>query len=125
MEKVAEGGPAAEEDIAVYITVYPPPQSGSAPLVLESLAGVEIVIQVKALLAELPQTCVYSAYQLVAVTPKVVEGGGDAGGGVDVGAGEEAADEADVWKGGGDVMNDFAELKSIPAVLARPQKVQV
>lgn len=45
----------------------------------------------------------------MAVTPK---GEGDEGAG-------------DVWKGKGDVMNDFVELRSIPAVVARPEKVEV
>ncbi|CAN0035902.1 unnamed protein product, partial [Sphacelaria rigidula] len=43
------------------------------------------------------------------VTPKEV--GGVEGGGV--------------WEGSGDVMSDFAELKTIPAVVARPDKVEV
>lgn len=65
--------------------------------------------QVRQLLGEIPQTCLYSAFRLVAVTPK---GEGDEG-------------EGDVWKGKGDVMNDFVELRSIPAVVARPEKVEV
>lgn len=45
-----EGGAAGEgeeQEMAVYITVYPPPISPpAAPLVLEPLAGVELVMQV-------------------------------------------------------------------------------
>lgn len=107
--------PATSEEMAVYITVHPPPQSGAAPLVLEPLAGVELVMQVRQLLGEIPQTCIYSAFQLVAVTPKEVGEGSDGDGVV----GE------DVAKGPGDVMNDYAELRSIPAVLSRPGKVEV
>lgn len=117
-----EGGEPAEE-MAVFITVHPPQTSAlAAPLVLEPLAGMELVMQVRQLLAEIPQTCLYSAFRLVAVTPKERPGDGlkeddDGGGG---GGGGK-----DVWEGEGDVMNDFVELKSIPAVVARPEKVQV
>lgn len=111
---------AAAEDMAVYITVHPPPQSGSGPLVLEPLAGVELVMHVRQLLAEFPQTCIYSAFQLVAVKPSPTS----AGEGVP-GAGAIETLKEDVMTAAGDVMNDYAELKSIPAVVARPEKVQV
>lgn len=108
-----------EEEIAVYITIHPPPQSDAAPLVLEPLAGVELVMQVRQLLGEIPQTCLYSAFRLVAVIPG--EGNGDGGGD---GGGKEGVKE-DVWKGDGEVMNDYVELRSIGAVVARPERVEV
>lgn len=123
-----------EEEMAVFITVHPPhvpTTTGAAaapPLVLEPLAGMELVMQVRQLLAEIPQTCLYSAFRLVAVTPKAGTGGGggdndkeEGGGG---GGGDDDVDD-DVWQGPGDVMNDFVELRSIPAVVARPHKVEV
>ncbi|CAN0436158.1 unnamed protein product, partial [Ectocarpus sp. 12 AP-2014] len=111
-----EGG---EQEIAVLLTVYPPqttPAEAAAPLVLEPLGGMELVMQVRQLLGEIPQTCLYSAFRLVALTPEPegTEEGASSGGGGDA-----------VWEGEGDVMNDFVELRSIPAVAARPEKVEV
>lgn len=117
--------PAGEEDMAVYMTVYPPPESGAAPLVLEPLPGGELAIQVKALLGELAQTCIYSAYRLVAVTPKAPDVSTKNGGGAGGAPATAGGDGGSVWEGGGDVMNDFVELKTIPAVAARPEKVEV
>lgn len=113
-------GEEGQEDVAVYITVHPPRQpatagaaaSASAPLVLEPLAGVELVMQVRQLLGEIPQTCLYTAFRLVAVIPEGGEGGAGGGG-------------EDLWKGKGEVMNDFVELRSIAAVVARPERVEV
>lgn len=68
------------------------------------------------LLGEIPQTCLYSAFRLVALTPEP-EGSED-------GASSAGGGDA-VWKREGDVMNDFVELRSIPAVAARPEKVEV
>ena len=99
-----------EEEMAVCITVYPPQRSGAAPLMLEPLAGVELVMQIRQLLGEVPQTCLYSAFRLVAVAPRGGGGGGD---------------QEDVWKREGEVMNDYVELRSIAAIAARPEKVQV
>lgn len=113
------------EEMAVYITVYPPPQSGATPLVLEPLAGVELVMQVRQLLAEIPQTCIYSAFQLVAVTPEVESAGTKREEGQDGKGGAASGGKRDVMTAAGDVMNDYAELKSIPAVAARPEKVEV
>lgn len=117
--------------MAVFITVHPPPvlttagaAAAAAPLVLEPLAGMELVLQVRQLLAEIPQTCLYSAFRLVAVTPKgKVEAGAEGGEGT--AGGEGGGGDGDVWEGTGDVMNDFVELRSIPAVVARPEKVVV
>ena len=127
-----DAGDEQEEEIAVYITVHPPRQPATAagggggaaaaaaaavaPLVLEPLAGVELVMHVRQLLGEIPQTCLYTAFRLVAVIPEGNEGGE---GGEGAGGGE------DVWKGKGEVMNDFVELRSIAAVVARPQRVEV
>lgn len=116
-----EGDGNQPEDLAVYITVYPPPQSGAGPLVLEPLSGVELVMQVRQLLAEIPQTCIYSAFKLIAVTPAKA-GAGDGGAEKEAGG---SSSRRDVMRAPGDVMNDYAELKSIPAVVARPDKVQV
>lgn len=120
----SEVGTSAEE-MAVSITVYPPPQSGATPLVLEPLAGVELVMQVRQLLAEIPQTCIYSAFQLVAVTPEVASAGTKREEGEDTKGGAVSGVKRDVMTAAGDVMNDYAELKSIPAVVARPEKVEV
>ncbi|CAM9986093.1 unnamed protein product, partial [Ectocarpus sp. 13 AM-2016] len=108
-----------EQEIAVLLTVHPPqttPAEAAAPLVLEPLGGMELVMQVRQLLGEIPQTCLYSAFRLVALTPEPdgTEEGASSGGGRDA-----------VWKREGDVMNDFVELRSIPAVAARPEKVEV
>lgn len=73
-------------------------------------------VQVRQLLGEIPQTCLYSAFRLVALTPEP-EGSED---GTSSGGRGDA-----VWKREGDVMNDFVELRSIPAVAARPEKVEV
>lgn len=108
----ADAGDKEADDMAVCITVHPPPRFGGGALVLEPLAGVELVMQVRQLLGEIPQTCLFSAFQLVAVGPK--EGGG--GGGVE---------DQDVWKREGEVMNDYVELRSIGAVAACPSKVEV
>ena len=119
-----------EEEMAVCITVHPPlipTTTGAAaapPLVLEPLAGIELVMQVRQLLAEIPQTCLYSAFRLVAVTPKGDGDGGKDGDGKEGDKGEDGGDD-DVWQGPGDVMNDFVELRSIPAIIARPHKVEV
>lgn len=100
------GGTAGEEeDLTVCITVHPPQKSGAAPVVLEPLAGVELVLQVRQMLSEMPQTCLYSAYRLIAVAPS--------------GEGE------DVWAGEGEEMNEYVELRAIAAVAARPDKAQV
>lgn len=101
----AEGTAGEEEDLTVCITVHPPQKSGVAPVVLEPLAGVELVLQVRQMLSEMPQTCLYSAYRLVAVAPS--------------GEGE------DVWAGEGEEMNEYVELRAIAAVAARPEKAQV
>lgn len=111
------------DEVAVCITVHPPRQSGAGPLVLEPLAGVELVMQVRQLLGEIPQTCLFSAFQLVAVRPKEGGGDGEGGGGGGGGGGEE--EDKDVWKREGEVMNDYVELRSIEAVAALPSKVEV
>lgn len=42
----AAAAAAEEEEIMVHMTVYPPPEAGAAPLVLEPLPGTELAIQV-------------------------------------------------------------------------------
>lgn len=100
-----DGAAGEEEDLTVCITVHPPQKSGAAPVVLEPLAGVELVLQVRQMLSEMPQTCLYSAYRLIAVAP--------------------SGEEEDVWAGEGEEMNEYVELRSIAAVAARPEKAQV
>ncbi|CAM9703155.1 unnamed protein product, partial [Ectocarpus fasciculatus] len=115
-----EGEGEQEGEMAVFLTVHPPQTTAAAaaaaPLVLEPLGGMELVMQVRQLLGEIPQTCLYSAFRLVALTPEP-EGSED---GTSSGGRGDA-----VWKREGDVMNDFVELRSIPAVAARPEKVEV